>query len=61
MKFVFRGWFEKGKRKLRFTKEIEAQNEKLAIEKLYSTIGSNHKVKRIKIHIEEVETVDEDQ
>ena len=58
MKFVFRGWFEKGKRKMKFTKEIEAENEKLALEKLYSVIGSNHKVKRVKIHVEEVEKVE---
>ncbi len=58
MKFVFRGWFEKGKRKIRFTKEIEAENEKLALEKLYSVLGSNHKVKRNKIHVEGVEKVE---
>ncbi len=58
MRFLFRGWYEKGKRKIKFTKEIEAENEKLALEKLYSILGSNHKVKRVKIHVEGVEKVE---
>jgi large subunit ribosomal protein LX len=58
MRFVFRGYFEKGRRKIKFTKEIEDENEKLAREKLYSILGSNHKVKRVKIHVEEVKRVE---
>ena len=58
MKFLFRGYFEKGKKRISFTKQIEAQNEKLAIERLYSIIGSSHKVKRVKIHVEGVEKVE---
>jgi large subunit ribosomal protein LX len=58
MKFVFRGSFEKGKRRIRFTREIEADSEKMALEKLYSLIGSNHKVKRVKIKVDEVKRIE---
>ena len=58
MRFVFRGHYEKGKRRIRFTREVEAESEKLAREKLYSLLGSNHKVKRVRIHIEEVKKVE---
>ena len=55
MKFIFRGWFTKKGRRFRFTKEVEADSERLALEKLLSLLGSNHKVKRRHIHVESVE------
>jgi large subunit ribosomal protein LX len=49
----------KGKMKLgffweKFTKIIESENEKNALEKAYSTIGSQHGLKRRSILIESV-------
>ena len=41
----------------RFTKEIRALKEEHALEKLYSLLGSNHKVKRNMIVIEKIEVV----
>lgn len=43
----------------KFRKLIQAEKESLAIEKLYSIIGSNHKVKRNLIRIEEIKKVGE--
>ena len=37
-----------------FTKEIEAENEELARERIYTNIGSQHNRKRTQIEIEEV-------
>ncbi|MFO8114914.1 MAG: 50S ribosomal protein L18Ae [Halorubrum sp.] len=37
-----------------FTKEIEAENEDLARERIYTTVGSQHNRKRTQIEIEEV-------
>jgi len=37
-----------------FTKEIEAENESLARERIYTTVGSQHNRKRTQIEIEEV-------
>ena len=37
-----------------FTKEIEAENESLARERLYTLIGSQHNRKRTQIEIDEV-------
>ncbi|MCX8172816.1 MAG: 50S ribosomal protein L18Ae [Archaeoglobaceae archaeon] len=41
----------------RFRKVVRAESEKLAVEKLLSIIGSNHKVKRNLIRIEEIKKV----
>lgn len=43
----------------RFKKLVRAENEKLAVEKLMSIIGSNHKVKRNLIKIDEIKKVGE--
>ncbi len=40
-----------------FSKEIRALKEEHALEKLYSLLGSNHKVKRNLIVIEKVEVI----
>ncbi len=44
----------------KFTKLVEAGNEEEAREKTYSLLGSNHKVKRIHIKIEEVRKAGEE-
>ena len=41
----------------RFTKEIRALKKEHALEKLYSLLGSNHKVKRSMIVIEKIEEI----
>jgi len=38
----------------KFTKEVRALNEKQALEKVYSILGSNHKLKRHHIQVERV-------
>uniref|UniRef100_A0A7J2TJK6 Large ribosomal subunit protein eL20 n=1 Tax=Archaeoglobus fulgidus TaxID=2234 RepID=A0A7J2TJK6_ARCFL len=43
----------------KFRKIIDARSEKLALEKLYSLIGSNHKVPRHLIKINEIKKVSE--
>ena len=40
-----------------FSKEIRALKEEHALEKLYSLLGSNHKVKRNLIVIEKIEVI----
>jgi len=51
------GSFKAGTEWERFTKLVECENEKNAIEKVLSTIGSNHKLNRNLIKIHEVEEV----
>ncbi|MCS7121028.1 MAG: 50S ribosomal protein L18Ae [Archaeoglobaceae archaeon] len=41
----------------RFKKVVDAHNERFALEKVYSILGSNHKVKRNLIKIEEIKKV----
>ncbi|WP_440060173.1 50S ribosomal protein L18Ae [Thermogladius sp. 4427co] len=41
----------------KFTKEIRALSKEHAIEKLYSILGSNHKLRRKHIVIEKVEEI----
>ncbi len=41
----------------RFVKEVRALNEKQAIEKVYSILGSNHKLKRHHIKIEKISEI----
>ena len=52
--FQIRGEFKIGRRNERFTKVIESNNEKNAVEKVYSLLGSAHRLKRGNINIEEV-------
>lgn len=40
-----------------FTKTIEAQNENVARERIYSLVGSQHAVKRTGVELETVEEV----
>lgn len=53
--FVFTGKVTQGKGTQGFEREIEAESEKHATEKLYSTLCSEHSIKRTKIEIENVE------
>ncbi|MEZ0394274.1 MAG: 50S ribosomal protein L18Ae [Desulfurococcaceae archaeon] len=41
----------------KFVKEVRALNEREALEKVYSILGSNHKVKRRHVKIESVEEI----
>ena len=52
--FVVTGTFKAGHSWEKFTKSVESQNEKNAIEKTYSTFGSKHRVKRSFVNIENV-------
>ncbi len=61
MKFEVRGRFRNGDSWNRFTKVIEAYNERLAIEKTLSLIGSNHKLKRNLIEIKGIKPIEENQ
>lgn len=49
-----RGWFKQGPYHQRFTREVLALSNEHALERIYSDIGSKHKVKRNLIHIDEV-------
>ena len=57
--YIVKGFFKIGKEWKKFTKVVSAHNEKFAVEKTYSILGSNHKVKRNLIKIEEVEEISE--
>ena len=52
--FVVTGTFKAGYSWEKFTKSVESQNEKNAIDKTYSTFGSRHHVKRNQIKIENI-------
>lgn len=58
MKFEVAGRFKTLNGWMKFKKIIEAHNEKFAVEKTYSLIGSNHKVKRHLIRIESIRKVE---
>lgn len=55
--FEIRGFYKDVEGWKKFRKIVKAEKEKLAVEKLYSLIGSNHKVKRNLIKIEEIRKV----
>jgi len=52
--FRIKGWFKQGYEKQTFTRELPALSEKQALERVYSEVGSKHKIKRNLINIEEV-------
>jgi len=54
MKFEVRGYFKTLEGWQKFRKVVEAGSERFALEKVLSLIGSNHKVDRHLIKIEEV-------
>ena len=47
-----------GKSCLAFCKVVDSQNEKNAVNKIYSLLGSEHGLKRDQIKIDEVKTVE---
>ncbi len=55
--YKFSGEIELGRQKQPFEREVEAESLRHAREKLYSTLGSEHSVKRTKIDVEETEEV----
>jgi large subunit ribosomal protein LX len=56
--YEVRGFFKIGNQWKKFRKIVDAHNEKFAVEKTYSILGSNHKVRRNMIKIEKVEKVE---
>ncbi len=52
------GTFRAGKEWKKFKKVVNAHNERFAAEKVYSLLGSNHKVKRSLIRIEGIRKVE---
>lgn len=58
MKFEIVGEFRTQEGWQKFRKVIEAHTERFALEKVYSIIGSNHKIKRHLIKVEEVKQVE---
>ena len=54
MKFVATGTFLKNKEENKFTKNLEATNEKAAREKIYAEFGSKNNLKRKDIKITEI-------
>ena len=52
--FFVKGKFKAGSNWENFTKKVESQNEKNAIDKVYSVFGSKHGIKRSQIQIESI-------
>ncbi|MET1124535.1 MAG: 50S ribosomal protein L18Ae [Archaeoglobaceae archaeon] len=59
MRFEVVGKFKTPEGWQKFRKIVEAPSEKFALEKVYSLIGSNHKVQRHLIKIEDMKKVSE--
>ncbi len=57
-KFRVKGAFKAGRNWERFSKKLVSNNEKNAVEKLYSLIGSEHGLKRNLIRIETIESLE---
>lgn len=55
--YEFSGKIDLGRDKPEFEREVEAESEKQAEDKLYSQLGSEHSLNRGKITINEVEEV----
>lgn len=49
-----KGWFKKGIFRQEFTKDVIGLSEKHALERIYSEVGSNHRVARNQIKIDAV-------
>lgn len=54
MKFEVKGFFMKKEKKNNFSRVVDAPNKEKAIEKVYSLFGSEHKVARRHITVNEV-------
>jgi len=55
--FRVKGVFERNGKKERFSKEYRGLKAEEAIERLYSEVGSKHRVPRTKIWVESVEEI----
>ncbi len=55
MNFIVKGTFKAGQKWERFTKKIASHNKNNAQDKVYSLIGSEHRLKRSLIKIESIE------
>jgi len=51
--YRIRGWFKQGLFKQKFTRDILALKKEQALERVYSEVGSRHRLTRNEIHIEE--------
>ena len=52
--YRIRGWFKQGLYRQKFTRELLALSKEQALERVYSELGSRHKLKRNLINIDEV-------
>jgi large subunit ribosomal protein LX len=52
--FRIRGWFRQGLYVQKFTRELLATSRESALERVFSELGSKHKLRRNQIHIEGV-------
>ena len=52
-----KGWFKQGLFKQKFTRDLLALSKDQALERVYSEVGSRHRLTRNMIHIEEVTEV----
>lgn len=52
--FRINGWFKHDFGRQQFTRELLALSKEQALERVYSQVGSRHKVVRNLIHIEDV-------
>lgn len=57
MDYIAKGSFKAGERSEKFTKKVTALNKNLAVEKIFSLIGSEHGVNRRLMKIDSVEEV----
>lgn len=55
--FRVKGWFGRGNRRQKFTKEMRALSKEQVVERIYSDIGSKHGVKRNLIQISEISEI----
>ncbi len=58
MRFEISGRFKTSDGWQPFRKIVDASTERFAVEKVYSLIGSNHKIKRHLVKIEEIRQVE---
>lgn len=56
-KYEVKGTFLMGENWMPYTKVIDAPNEKQARERTFAVIGSNHKLKRMYIKIDDVKMI----
>lgn len=55
--YIIEGDFKIGKKWQHFKKTIQSNNEKNALEKIYSLLGSKHRMKRNQIKINAIKEV----